>query len=198
MLDEVVSDFLDYLKRAAFPRPFLPVYEREARRFLSAFPDRSPVLMNEEDVTAYLGAAEAAGATEQELRDLKVVSEAVVWFLKHRNPTAARPARGKGRRRHKRVAFVRDVWVKELGQCRSSDLSRGGLFLETMANVELGAELALTFAVSEGAEMIQAQARVVYQQPGVGVGLMFLGVSPGGQALVDAYVSRAPPSEAEI
>lgn len=198
MLEEVVADFLDYLRRAAFPRPFLPVYEREARRFLSAFPDRSPVLMNEEDVVTYLGAARAAGATEQQLKDLKVVSEAVVWFLKHRTPAAARPAQGRGRRRHKRVPFVREIWVKELGQCRSSDLSRGGLFLETPASVSLGTELQLTFAVFEGEEMIQARARVVYQQPQVGVGLMFLGFSPGGQDIIDAYVSRAPESEAEI
>lgn len=205
MQDEVVADFLDYLRRAAFPRAFLPVYERECRRFLSAFPDRRAYDLGHDEVSAYLGAAKAAGATDQQLKDLKVVADAVVWFLKHRSPTRSIPPpgttsptpSGRGRRQHKRVAFIRDVLVHGLGPARSSDLSHGGMFLEMMSNVSVGAELDISFHVFlDDPQLVTARTRVVYQHAQVGVGLMFIAISPEGQSLVDGYVASSPESDA--
>jgi hypothetical protein len=200
MIDDVVAEFLDYLRRAAFPRPFLPTYEREARRFLQAFPGRDPMQLTEHDVVAYLGAAKAAGASDQQLRDLKVASEAVVWFLKHRAPArrsiAPPGAEGRTRRKHRRVVFIRDVMVHGLGQSRASDLSHGGMFLETMTNVGLGSELDISFRVfPDDPRIVSARVRVVYEHPQVGAGLMFIVLSAESQALIDAFVASAPESE---
>ena len=216
MLDDVVADFLDYLRRAALPRPFLPTYEREARRFLSAFPDRRPEQVDHDDVDAYLGAAQAAGATEQQIRDYKVVAEAVVWFLKQRAPSlppprlpepprpspgpqtaqSAPPPPGKGRRQHKRVAFIRDVMIHGLGYCRCSDLSRGGMFLETHMNVGVGSELDVTFRIHpDRPEAVSARVRVVYEHPQVGAGLMFISLSEDSQDQIDEFVASRPESE---
>jgi c-di-GMP-binding flagellar brake protein YcgR len=108
----------------------------------------------------------------------------------------APPAAGRARRRHKRVVFIRDVLVHGMGHSRSSDLSHGGMFLETMTNVGLGSEFDISFRVfPNDPHVVSARVRVVYEHPQVGAGLMFIALSAEAQAAIDSFVAESPESD---
>ena len=82
------------------------------------------------------------------------------------------------RRTNKRITFINEVEVVGSGTQRCSDLSIGGMYLETVAVFPQGTLLDLQFKLSGSEErLIKVQARVLYQHPGVGVGLGFVNLS---------------------
>jgi hypothetical protein len=88
---------------------------------------------------------------------------------------------------------LEDVWV--LWQCngsedvsRISDLSTGGLFLQTPNPRPTGVSVRLDFLVQEGE--IKAEATVRHAKPGVGVGLKFLALSEPGKPRLEALLTR--------
>src|SRR6516225_6608255 len=88
-------------------------------------------------------------------------------------PGSAPPA-GADRRSHRRYAFTAAVEVAAAEadsrlKTRLRDLSQQGCYVDTDTPIPLGttAEIRIT----RGAESLEAQARVVYNQPGKGMGL---------------------------
>ena len=78
-------------------------------------------------------------------------------------------------RKGERAFFCNEVEVVGYGPRRSSDLSEGGMFLESIAGYPIGTVLQLRFKLSENDPApIDVQARVLYAVNGIGVGLEFL------------------------
>lgn len=98
----------------------------------------------------------------------------------------------------KRVPFVRDVIMNGSIKVRAVDLSEGGLYVHTGRSIMNGqiVEVAIPF---EG-EYITVKAKVIHRQEGVGMGLMFTGLSYSDRVkigrLIDDMSSSSPMSGA--
>lgn len=82
-------------------------------------------------------------------------------------------------RQSSRAFFCNEVEVVGYGPHRSSDLSVGGMFLETISGYPTGTELQLRFKLKEDDPTpIEVRARVLYSANGIGVGVEFLDTAP--------------------
>ena len=79
------------------------------------------------------------------------------------------------RRKHERFPFREDILVDGSKLCTSTDISEGGLFVSAIQFFEEGSVVALTIPLGE--EKITVKAQVKYCQPGIGIGLMFIGLN---------------------
>src|SRR5216684_8108833 len=89
---------------------------------------------------------------------------------------ASAPPTGADRRSHPRYAFTAavEITAAEPGQrikTRVRDLSQQGCYVDTDSPLPLGT--AADVRITKGAKSLEAQARVVYNQPRKGMGLMF-------------------------
>jgi hypothetical protein len=95
------------------------------------------------------------------------------------------------RRNNKRIMFIKDVEVLGLGFRRSSDLSTGGIYIETVSTFPVGSLLDLRFKLQETDDrVIQVQAKVLYEHVGMGIGLGFVNLSPEDQERIKTLVER--------
>jgi hypothetical protein len=108
-------------------------------------------------------------------------------------PGSAPPA-GADRRSHRRYAFTAavEVLAAEPGprlKTRLRDLSQQGCYVDTDTPLPLGttAEIRIT----RGAKSLEAQARVVYNQPGKGMGLMFTAVESAHRVTLDSWIAES-------
>ena len=96
------------------------------------------------------------------------------------------------RRQHRRVPFIKEVAVPGVGILRCSDLSVGGIFLETVHSYSVGTVLTLQFKLRETDEhTISVQARVVYEHAGMGVGLCFTTLKPEDRQKIDGFIAQS-------
>ena len=186
----VVAEFIAFVRQRAMPAQFVSAYEQIAQQFLAAFPQVPPAHFGPEEVDAFLKRAARGGASEQQLRNARTAAEALVWYLKHRARPSLQPPPASTTRSEERVSFIRDVEVTDLGACRSSDLSSRGIFVETLAALNVGDQLELRFRLEQNDPPITVLARVVYSHP-MGGGLSFREVPPGVQARIDRYMAMA-------
>ncbi len=94
-------------------------------------------------------------------------------------------------RKSGRAFFCNEVEVVGYGPRRSSDLSVGGMFIESIAGYPPGTVLQLRFKLKEGDPMpIAVQARVLYSANGIGVGLEFLDLAPDDRMRIARLVSE--------
>lgn len=97
---------------------------------------------------------------------------------------------GNERRSGDRAFFCNEVEVVGYGPRRSSDLSVGGMFLETIASYPIGTVLTLRFKLAENdGAPISVQARVLYAANGIGVGVEFLDLKPQDRARIATLVA---------
>ena len=92
------------------------------------------------------------------------------------------------RRRHERSRLIIDVFFDGAdltGVASTKDISPGGLYMNTQAELPEGAVLTLRIPV-EGRDVV-CNGEVVYSNPGVGVGVTFQGLSEEDRA----HVTRA-------
>jgi hypothetical protein len=75
------------------------------------------------------------------------------------------------RRRAPRVPFVKEVSVGHLGVRRVIDLSIHGMYVETLNPSPLGSALPISLRI--GNETIELNAAVVFNDPGIGMGMEF-------------------------
>lgn len=68
------------------------------------------------------------------------------------------------------------------------NLSRGGIAIRTTSPLEQGARVRVRFRLPGGKVDIDADARVCWSNPRVGMGLQFERVDPGDQAAIDDFV----------
>ena len=70
---------------------------------------------------------------------------------------------------------------------RVTDLSEGGLFIETPVPVGVGTEMRVRFILD--GQPVSAEGRVIYTQPYVGMGIEFTGISDLGRLTICEYVA---------
>ena len=96
------------------------------------------------------------------------------------------------RRQHKRIHFFKEVEVPGVGILRCSDLSLGGMFLETVHPYSVGTILPLQFKLRVTDEHpISVQARVVYEHEGMGVGLCFSSLKLEDRQKIEKFIEQA-------
>ena len=64
---------------------------------------------------------------------------------------------------------------------RPPNLSMGGMFISTNRRFPEGAVLNLRFRLTRTGKEVQTRAEVRHCQPGVGIGVEFIGISPAAQ-----------------
>ena len=101
---------------------------------------------------------------------------------------------GADRRSHPRYAFTAAVEVVAAGpgpklQTHARDLSQQGCYVETDSPLALGT--AAHVHISKGAKSLGARARVVYNQPGKGMGLMFTAVEPEQLQTLHTWIAES-------
>ena len=90
------------------------------------------------------------------------------------------------RRQHERSRLIIDVFFdgKDLtGVASTRDISLGGLYMNTQAEIPEGAALTVRIPL-EGADIV-CNAEVVYSNPGRGVGVTFQGLSQEDRARLE-------------
>lgn len=96
------------------------------------------------------------------------------------------------RRRYDRSRLIVDVFFDgkdATGVASTKDLSLGGFYMNTQANLPEGAVLLVRIPFSDGKQII-ANAEVVYSNPARGVGLRFQSLSEENRALIESELGR--------
>jgi hypothetical protein len=91
------------------------------------------------------------------------------------------------RRLHDRSRLIVDVFFNgsdATGVASSKDISLGGLYMNTQAELPEGAVLTLRIPLSNEQQVV-VNAEVVYSNPGRGVGVRFQGLRPEDRALME-------------
>jgi len=119
----------------------------------------------------------------------------VVEFADAKEPAPDSAARTSAdRRAHPRYAFTAavEVAVGEPGarlKARIRDLSQQGCYIDTDSPFALGT--ATDVRVTKGVESFEASARVVYNQPGKGMGLMFTAVEAEQLGTLNTWIAES-------
>jgi hypothetical protein len=95
------------------------------------------------------------------------------------------------RRQYDRLRLIVDVFFDgkdATGVASTQDISIGGLYLNTQANLPEGSVLLVRIPFGEGKQIV-ANAEVVYCNPGRGVGLRFQSLSDENRALIESELS---------
>lgn len=99
--------------------------------------------------------------------------------------------RSNERRIQKRVPCIKEIEIVGLGMRRCSDISIGGIYLETVSVFPEGTLLDLRFKLHDTDEYpIQVRARVTYIHPGMGVGLFFTNLSAQDTQKIQEWINH--------
>ena len=93
------------------------------------------------------------------------------------------------RRRHNRSRLIVDVFFNgqdATGVASTKDISLGGLYMNTHAEVPEGE--ALMIRIPLGDEQIVCSAEVVYRNPGLGLGVRFIDLSDEARAVLQREI----------
>jgi hypothetical protein len=100
---------------------------------------------------------------------------------------------GADERRHDdRSRLIVDVYFDgkdATGVASTTDISVGGFYMNTQANLPEGSLLLVRIPLAHGKQIV-ANAEVVYSNPAGGVGLRFLGLSAEHRALIESELSH--------
>ena len=92
------------------------------------------------------------------------------------------------RRRYDRSRLIVDVFFDgkdATGVASTKDISAGGFYMNTQASLPEGSSLLVRIPLTEGKQVV-ANAEVVYNNPGRGVGLRFQNLSEENRALIQS------------
>ena len=96
------------------------------------------------------------------------------------------------RRRYDRARLIVDVFFDgqdATGVASTKDISPGGFYMNTQANIPEGARLLVRIPFPDGRQIV-ANAEVVYSNPARGVGLRFQALSDENRALIESELGR--------
>ncbi len=96
------------------------------------------------------------------------------------------------RRAYDRSRLILDVFFDGqdvTGVASTKDISPGGLYMNTQAEIPEGAFLLVRIPIREGVQVV-CNAEVVYSNPGKGVGLRFHDLSDEARALFEREVQH--------
>ncbi len=100
-------------------------------------------------------------------------------------------ASGKNRRKRKRAAFVKDVLVDGELAFRCSEISTGGMFLDTTSPLTEGSMLNLSFKPKDTDDNpVQVSALVMYIHDGKGMGVAFADLSEGDRERLERLLEK--------
>jgi hypothetical protein len=107
---------------------------------------------------------------------------------------ASAPPTGADRRSHPRYAFTAaiEIVAEEPGQrikTRVRDLSQQGCYVDTDSPLPLGT--AADVRITKGPKSLEAQARVVYNLPRKGMGLMFTALESPQRGTLDSWIAES-------
>jgi PilZ domain len=91
------------------------------------------------------------------------------------------------RREHDRSRLIVDVFFNgadATGVASTKDISLGGLYMNTQADLPEGAVLLLRIPLKDDQQIV-VNAEVMYSNPGYGVGVRFQGLSENDRALME-------------
>ena len=91
------------------------------------------------------------------------------------------------RRRHDRSRLIVDVFYDgndATGVAATKDISEGGFYMNTNANIPEGTVLLVRIPFGEGKQVV-ANAEVIYSNPERGVGLRFQSLSEENRKLIE-------------
>ena len=125
--------------------------------------------------------------------EIPVIPVAIPADTEKPAPHSALPA-GVDRRAHPRYAFTAPIEVvaPELGariKSQVRDLSQQGCYVDTSKPLALGT--ATDVRITKGATAFEARARVVFNQTGKGMGLMFIAVEPPHLRTLNAWIAES-------
>lgn len=96
------------------------------------------------------------------------------------------------RRRHDRSRLIVDVFFNGAditGIASTKDISPGGLYMNTHAEIPEGA--LLTLRLPFGTEQVVINGEVIYSNPGRGVGVRFHGVGEKDRAIIERALGNS-------
>jgi hypothetical protein len=96
------------------------------------------------------------------------------------------------RRQFDRSRLIVDVHfdgAESTGLASTKDISPGGLYLSTQANIPIGSTLALRLPL--GSQYVVVKGEVVYSNPGEGVGVKFRDLSDESRSLIERELPGA-------
>jgi hypothetical protein len=96
------------------------------------------------------------------------------------------------RRLHDRSRLIVDVYfdgADATGVASTKDISPGGLYMNTRADLPEGGLLTMRIPFPEGDVVVNAE--VVYSNPGRGVGVRFHGLTEKDRALMERALARS-------
>lgn len=96
------------------------------------------------------------------------------------------------RRRYDRARLIVDVFFDghdATGVASTKDISVGGFYMNTQAELPEGATLLVRIPLGDGRQII-ANAEVVYSNPARGVGLRFQNLSDENRTLIESELGR--------
>src|SRR5882762_9874355 len=91
------------------------------------------------------------------------------------------------RRSHDRSRLIVDVFFdgkNATGVASTKDISVGGLYMNTQADIPEGSVLLIRIPLSEARQVV-CNAEVVYSNPGLGLGVRFQGLSDEARELLE-------------
>lgn len=100
-------------------------------------------------------------------------------------PAAAGQDRG---RKSKRFRFKKKILIDRAMLVEGIDISDGGLFVHTGRSFIVGSEVTVALPLPGGD--VPVRATVQHNQPGVGMGLRFVGLTPAQRNLLQSYLTN--------
>ncbi|MGE5894835.1 MAG: PilZ domain-containing protein [bacterium] len=92
----------------------------------------------------------------------------------------------KEQRKYRRFPFTEDVLVDGTRLCTCTDISEGGLYLSSIQFFEERSIIRISIPFK--GENLEVQARVIYCQPGIGMGVMFFELSDAQRSKIKELV----------
>ncbi len=92
-------------------------------------------------------------------------------------------------RRYKRVILKKEVLINGSIRAQGLDLSVGGMYANTGRTFAIGDQVTVTLPLNE--DFINIRGRVQNMQPSMGIGIMFVDLSPEQRAALAAIVESA-------
>jgi uncharacterized protein (TIGR02266 family) len=95
------------------------------------------------------------------------------------------------RRKDKRIPLLIDVsWEGKAGkyEARTSDLSTGGCFVDTIATASIGEQIHFKLQIPDG-NWMELDGEVTYVYPNVGFGLRFIKLSEEDQQKLEKMIN---------
>jgi PilZ domain len=169
-------------KRKPKPQPAVPVVV-QAETLVSGRPVEMPVAI--ENVTIPV---ENRAQADDPTSPLASSADAATAASDPVAPT------GTDRRAHPRYAFIAAIEIavakpNERTKMRVRDLSQQGCYVDTDRPFALGR--ATDVCITKGTKSFETRARVVFNQPGKGMGLMFTDVEPGQLGTLNTWIAES-------